>query len=106
MKLLRFIKNVWYAITDATIGRDVRGLTKEVGLWAGAMAVTWTIFMGLGVVGKWLGFMKWMKPDSQNGFDGLMGLGAIMFVILLLALVAVIWIFVVYTKLKKIWQNS
>lgn len=100
MKLFRFIKNVWNAIFDALFDGDLKSFAKHVAGTVVALSSFMAVSYGLGIVGKWLGLMVFMKEDN------VIGLGAIILFFLFILLILVFVALNIITSLREIWNKS
>lgn len=103
MKLLRFIKNVWNSVWDATFDGDAKDLVKHMAGCAGGAILLVFLFYILGLFGKWIGLTNYMSTQYK---DNTIAIGAILFTVSFMVLILVLVVLNIIEKLIEIWRKS
>jgi hypothetical protein len=101
MKLFRFIRNVWNSAWD-TIG-DMKGLFQTISIGVIFFALFFGVASGLGWVGKKIGLSYLVRENSR---DDIFAIGVAMIAIVCAVSVFCVLFYIIYQKLKEIWDKS
>lgn len=103
MKTLRFIRNICISAWESVTGGDAREFALAMWLNTKMLTGLFTLTFVLGLIGNWIGLMKYLPNGKQ---DSILGLGIILFLVMLFILVLVLSGWLVVVKLKEIWKKS